>query len=76
MLSYIKRKLSESDSGSNNSNSNSNSTAAADLVRKTSQMSLDNGAIAYGEDALLHELGYRNATDLQETIYGNESIAD
>ncbi|KAH8261385.1 hypothetical protein KR044_008117 [Drosophila immigrans] len=75
MLSYIKRKLSESDSvasGSNinSSNSNSNgSTTAAELVRKTSQMSLDNGAIAYGEDALLHELGYRNATDLQETIY-------
>lgn len=74
MLSYIKRKLSESDSG--NSNSNSNSTPAAELVRKTSQMSLDNGAIVYGEDALLHELGYRSATDLQETIYGNESIAD
>ncbi|XP_062129089.1 MIP18 family protein galla-1 [Drosophila sulfurigaster albostrigata] len=73
MLSYIKRKLSESDSvasSSSNSNSNSNgSTTAAELVRKTSQMSLDNGAIAYGEDALLHELGYRNATDLQETIY-------
>ncbi|ALC41515.1 CG30152 [Drosophila busckii] len=32
-------------------------------------MSLDNGGVAYGEDALLHELGYRNATDLQETIY-------
>ncbi|KAH8397153.1 hypothetical protein KR215_009815 [Drosophila sulfurigaster] len=71
MLSYIKRKLSESDSVANSSsNSNSNgSTTAAELVRKTSQMSLDNGAIAYGEDALLHELGYRNATDLQETIY-------
>ncbi|KAH8369721.1 hypothetical protein KR093_000683 [Drosophila rubida] len=74
MLSYIKRKLSESDSvasGSNSGgNSNSNgSTTAAELVRKTSQMSLDNGAIAIGEDALLHELGYRNATDLQETIY-------
>ncbi|XP_034650203.1 MIP18 family protein galla-1 [Drosophila subobscura] len=89
MLSYIKRKLSESDGGtsvvpvtsscgggvssSNSSSSNSNSvggrTSADDLVRKTSQMSMDNEAIAYGEDALLQELGYRNATDLQETIY-------
>ncbi|BFG06108.1 MIP18 family protein galla-1 [Drosophila madeirensis] len=92
MLSYIKRKLSESDGGtsvvpvtsscggdvsssnsSSSSNSNSNSvggrTSADDLVRKTSQMSMDNEAIAYGEDALLQELGYRNATDLQETIY-------
>jgi len=69
MLSYIKRKLSESDSVASGSN-NSNSTTSAELVRKTSEMSLDNGVIAYGEDALLHELGYRNATDLQETIYG------
>ncbi|EDW02441.1 MIP18 family protein galla-1 [Drosophila grimshawi] len=69
MLSYIKRKLSESDSGATGSNSNNSNTTAAELVRKTSEMSLDNGIIAYGEDALLHELGYRNATDLQETIY-------
>ncbi|EDW35757.1 GL17044 [Drosophila persimilis] len=91
MLSYIKRKLSESDSGSsvvpvtsscgggvsssssssttNSSNSSSGRTSADDLVRKTSQMSMDNEAIAYGEDALLQELGYKNATDLQETIY-------
>ncbi|XP_001360985.3 MIP18 family protein galla-1 [Drosophila pseudoobscura] len=86
MLSYIKRKLSESDGGSsvvpvtsscgggvssNSSSSNSSSgrTSADDLVRKTSQMSMDNEAIAYGEDALLQELGYKNATDLQETIY-------
>ncbi|KAL7735080.1 hypothetical protein ACLKA6_002048 [Drosophila palustris] len=69
MLSYIKRKLSESDSVASGSNSNSTATVAAEIVRKTSQMSLDNGVIAYGEDALLHELGYRNATDLQETIY-------
>ncbi|XP_023304033.2 MIP18 family protein galla-1 [Lucilia cuprina] len=74
MLSYIKRKLSESDSSANSTN------ADAQLVRKTSQMSLSSGggvggngecdeAIAIGEDALLHELGYKNATDLQETIY-------
>ncbi|XP_017147056.1 MIP18 family protein galla-1 [Drosophila miranda] len=93
MLSYIKRKLSESDGGSsvvpvtsscgggvssssrssssttNSSNSSSGRTSADDLVRKTSQMSMDNEAIAYGEDALLQELGYKNATDLQETIY-------
>ncbi|XP_022228167.2 MIP18 family protein galla-1 [Drosophila obscura] len=93
MLSYIKRKLSESDGGSsvvpvtsscgggvssnkssssgttNSSNSVGGRTSADDLVRKTSQMSMDNEAIAYGEDALLQELGYRNATDLQETIY-------
>ncbi|XP_033250631.1 MIP18 family protein galla-1-like [Drosophila miranda] len=93
MLSYIKRKLSESDGGSsvvpvtsscgggvrssrssssttNSSNSSSGRTSADDLVRKTSQMSMDNEAIAYGEDALLQDLGYKNATDLQETIYG------
>ncbi|KAH8355668.1 MIP18 family protein CG30152 [Drosophila serrata] len=100
MLSYIKRKLSESDSGSvsastavtssscggtsgsgsgisasgsNSSGSISSSggrgNSADELVRKTSQMSMDDEAIAFGEDALLHELGYRNATDLQETIY-------
>lgn len=70
MLSYIKRKLSESDS-------TTNSNADAQLVRKTSQMSLAAGvngecddAIAIGEDALLHELGYKNANDLQETVYG------
>lgn len=71
MLSYIKRKLSESENNATTGGGSSNgSTTAADLVRKTSQMSLDSGTIAYGEDALLHELGYRNATDLQETIYG------
>ncbi|XP_016992958.2 MIP18 family protein galla-1 [Drosophila takahashii] len=93
MLSYIKRKLSESDSGVNsvtsscggNSGSSGDSGSgtgssssgsisgrsqnADELVRKTSQMSMDDEAIAFGEDALLHELGYRNATDLQETIY-------
>ncbi|XP_016989476.1 MIP18 family protein galla-1 [Drosophila rhopaloa] len=96
MLSYIKRKLSESDGGVNsgttvtsscggNSGSGSGtggtggassgistsgrSNNADELVRKTSQMSMDEEAIAFGEDALLHELGYRNATDLQETIY-------
>ncbi|KAH8280252.1 hypothetical protein KR018_000919 [Drosophila ironensis] len=78
MLSYIKRKLSESDGGAATSSSpsatsssggGSGGTSTADeLVRKTSQMSMDE-AIAFGEDALLHELGYRNATDLQETIY-------
>jgi len=106
MLSYIKRKLSESDSGVNSvatvtsscggnsgsgsgtggsgsgtagSSSSSSSGGgsisgrshnADELVRKTSQMSMDGEAIAFGEDALLQELGYRNATDLQETIYG------
>ncbi|KAH8411032.1 hypothetical protein KR222_007458 [Zaprionus bogoriensis] len=69
MLSYIKRKLSESDSSSASAGGSSSGTTTAELARKTSQMSLDSGAIAYGEDALLHELGYRNATDLQETIY-------
>ncbi|XP_017025261.1 MIP18 family protein galla-1 [Drosophila kikkawai] len=95
MLSYIKRKLSESDGGGvsasttvtssscgGTSGSGSGSTSrgsisssggrgnsADELVRKTSQMSMDDEAIAFGEDALLHELGYRNATDLQETIY-------
>nr|XP_016930041.1 MIP18 family protein galla-1 [Drosophila suzukii] len=105
MLSYIKRKLSESDSGVNSvatvtsscggnsgsgsgtggsgsgtagSSSSSSSGGgsisgrshnADELVRKTSQMSMDDEAIAFGEDALLQELGYRNATDLQETIY-------
>jgi len=49
-------------------------TVAAEIVRKTSEMSLDSGVIAFGEDALLHELGYRNATDLQETIYGKYSL--
>lgn len=70
MLSYIKRKLSESDS-------TTNSNPDSQLVRKTSQMSLGTGAsseadnvIAIGEDALLHELGYKNANDLQETVYG------
>ncbi|KAM7344736.1 cytosolic iron-sulfur assembly component galla-1 [Cochliomyia hominivorax] len=73
MLSYIKRKLSESDS-------TSNSNTDAQLARKTSQMSLHSGttaattnegdeSVALGEDALLHELGYKNATDLQETVY-------
>ncbi|KAH8291139.1 hypothetical protein KR054_008969 [Drosophila jambulina] len=94
MLSYIKRKLSESDSGGvsasttvtssssgisasgstssgsiSSSNGGRGGNSADELVRKTSQMSMDDEAIAFGEDALLHELGYRNATDLQETIY-------
>lgn len=74
MLSFIKRKLSESDSTANSN------TVDAHLVRKTSQMSLGGSggasggerddAIAIGEDALLQELGYKNANDLQETIYG------
>jgi len=34
-------------------------------------MSMDDEAIAFGEDALLHELGYKNQTELQETIYGS-----
>lgn len=71
MLSFIKRKLSESDSTANSN------TVDAHLVRKTSQMSLGGGerdeAIAIGEDALLQELGYKNANDLQETIYGEFS---
>lgn len=88
MLSYIKRKLSESDGGgggassgttvtsscgggiSSSDGSGNTGSTADELVRKTSQMSMDDEAIAVGEDALLHELGYRNATDLQETIYG------
>ncbi|KAH8372819.1 hypothetical protein KR009_005388 [Drosophila setifemur] len=95
MLSYIKRKLSESDGGASSGptvtsscgggvgvgssssssgsksgkSSGSGSSKADELVRKTSQMSMDDEAIAFGEDALLQELGYRNATDLQETIY-------
>ncbi|XP_017072615.1 MIP18 family protein galla-1 [Drosophila eugracilis] len=92
MLSYIKRKLSESDngvntvvtvtspcggtggSGSGTGGSGSSSISGRsqntdELVRKTSQMSMDDEAIAFGEDALLHDLGYKNATDLQETIY-------
>ncbi|EDV35990.1 uncharacterized protein Dana_GF12194 [Drosophila ananassae] len=87
MLSYIKRKLSESDGGgggassgttvtsscgggiSSSDGSGNTGSTADELVRKTSQMSMDDEAIAVGEDALLHELGYRNATDLQETIY-------
>lgn len=32
---------------------------------------MDDEAIAFGEDALLHELGYKNQTELQETIYGS-----
>eukprot|EP00099_Drosophila_melanogaster_P012321 NP_001286642.1 galla-1, isoform B [Drosophila melanogaster] len=98
MLSYIKRKLSESDSGvssvatvtsscggdsgraggTGSSESGTGSSSASisgrsqnadELVRKTSQMSMDDEAIAFGEDALLHELGYKNQTELQETIY-------
>lgn len=73
MLSFIKRKLSESDSATN-------SNTDGHLVRKISQMSLGSGvvdseeAIAIGEDALLQELGYRNANDLQETVYGKLMI--
>ncbi|XP_043641760.1 MIP18 family protein galla-1 [Drosophila teissieri] len=98
MLSYIKRKLSESDGGASSvatvtsscgggdsgsaggTGSSSSSSAsisksgqrsqnADELVRKTSQMSMDDEAIAFGEDALLHELGYKSSTELQETIY-------
>ncbi|EDV55347.1 MIP18 family protein galla-1 [Drosophila erecta] len=102
MLSYIKRKLSESDGGASSvatvtsscggdsgsaggtggrgSGTGSSSSSASisssgrsqnadELVRKTSQMSMDDEAIAFGEDALLHELGYKNSTELQETIY-------
>ncbi|EDW48739.1 MIP18 family protein galla-1 isoform X1 [Drosophila sechellia] len=98
MLSYIKRKLSESDSGvssiatvtspcggdsgsaggtggcesgtgSSSASISGRSQNADELVRKTSQMSMDDEAIAFGEDALLHELGYKNQTELQETIY-------
>ncbi|XP_013102030.1 MIP18 family protein galla-1 [Stomoxys calcitrans] len=70
MLAFIKRKLSESDS---TSNSNSTTTESV-LVRKTSQMSLgsssgEDAAVDIGEDALLKELGYKNANDLQETVY-------
>lgn len=74
MLAFIKRKLSESDS-----TTTSNPPTDA-LVRKTSQMSLGDGigndepAIDVGEDALLKELGYRNANDLQETVYGKIKI--
>ncbi|XP_039479975.1 MIP18 family protein galla-1 [Drosophila santomea] len=99
MLSYIKRKLSESDGGASSvatvtsssgggdsgsaggtggtggsssasiSKSGQRSQNADELVRKTSQMSMDDEAIAFGEDALLHELGYKSSTELQETIY-------
>ncbi|XP_075168150.1 cytosolic iron-sulfur assembly component galla-1 [Haematobia irritans] len=61
MLAYIKRKLSESESTVNSSESA--------LVSKTSQMSLgEDSGVDVGEDAL-KELGYKNATDLQETVY-------
>uniref|UniRef100_A0A1A9USI2 MIP18 family-like domain-containing protein n=1 Tax=Glossina austeni TaxID=7395 RepID=A0A1A9USI2_GLOAU len=67
MFSYIKRKLSESDSGGS-----ANQTDAL-LARKTEQMSLagsvDRMGIVIGEEALLQELGYKNASDLQETVY-------
>lgn len=67
MLAFIKRKLSESDS---TTNSNAG-TADQQLARRTSQMSLNsNETVDMGEDALLKELGYKNATDLQETVYG------
>ncbi|XP_030387328.1 MIP18 family protein galla-1 [Scaptodrosophila lebanonensis] len=86
MLSYIKRKLSESDASGANANASANGSTSVkasacisgqnsskvnteDILRKTSQMSLNNEVVPVGEDALLHELGYRNATDLQETIY-------
>lgn len=75
MLAFIKRKLSESDS-----TTTSNPPTDA-LVRKTSQMSLGDGSgndvpvIDVGEDALLKELGYRNANDLQETVYGKMILA-
>ncbi|XP_017481553.1 PREDICTED: MIP18 family protein CG30152-like [Rhagoletis zephyria] len=73
MLSFIRRKLSESDSvsGSNTTLANGQAVGTIDniLAQKTSQMSLNNEAIPIGEDALLQELGYKNATDLQETVY-------
>ncbi|XP_037952716.1 MIP18 family protein galla-1-like [Teleopsis dalmanni] len=64
MLSYIKRKLSESDSSTAN-----NTVFGGALTRKIQQMALSNEAIPVGEDALLQELGYQNADDLKETIY-------
>uniref|UniRef100_A0A1A9WJN6 MIP18 family-like domain-containing protein n=1 Tax=Glossina brevipalpis TaxID=37001 RepID=A0A1A9WJN6_9MUSC len=68
MFSYIKRKLSESDSGTS-----ANQTDGL-LARKTEQMSLatesdDRMGIVIGKEALLQELGYKNASDLQETVY-------
>ncbi|XP_073813457.1 cytosolic iron-sulfur assembly component galla-1 [Musca autumnalis] len=66
MLAFIKRKLSESDS-----TTNSNATTTdQQLARRTSQLSLNsNETVDMGEDALLKELGYKNANDLQETVY-------
>lgn len=74
MLSFIRRKLSESDSGSSSNTTLLNVSTARTvdnmLAQKTTQMSLGNEAIPIGEDALLQELGYKNANDLQETVYG------
>ncbi|CAD7014046.1 unnamed protein product [Ceratitis capitata] len=70
MLSFIRRKLSETESAGSGSNATLANTAVDNiLVQKTKQMSLENEAIPIAEDALLQELGYRNATDLQETVY-------
>lgn len=73
MLSFIRRKLSESDSGSSSNTTLLNVSTARTvdnmLAQKTTQMSLGNEAIPIGEDALLQELGYKNANDLQETVY-------
>ena len=91
MLSFIRRKLSESDTNNSSNNSGGNNSGATtvsginktnskiiDLTRKASDMSLNNAAastgVPLGEDALLKELGYKNATDLQETVYGKYLI--
>lgn len=68
MLSYIKRKISESDS-------NSATTEVPNISSKIKDMSLEveTGTDAMEmteEEALLRELGYKNATELQETVYG------
>lgn len=72
MLSYLRRKLSDSDAKINNSPTN-----ASAARRVGSQSMFDSLAspallteVEIAEDSLLHELGYRSATDLQETVYG------
>lgn len=76
MLSYLRRKLSDSDAKNSNSSTNASTgrrSGVQSMSGSSATASLGTG-VELAEDSLLHELGYRNATDLQETVFGMLSM--
>lgn len=66
MLSYLRRKLSDSDARNSNSSTNATATKRGGLQTMSSLPT----EVEVGEDTLLQDLGYRDATELQETVFG------